>query len=390
MFVYTVEGKCYTMNDKHFECILNNYVENFDLINNPIHYEHYKWEVVQVFRDSFNINAADFHKMLLELQDKSRGLFDVKIHSPLEAMVNYSVHEPEVVRGLFRSLFAPDGGNLTKRQNKILTFIEESERLRNKYAPENPWYVQDQRSAMLFLFLNDPEDNYLFRYGAAKEFADCVEFRHDWRSGDEFRLDVYYRMCRELVKHIKSNRPLLEKNMERYTYKDIPAYADECYHLLACDIIHCGIPYDLYDGITYEKGSVKSRRSFIEKHTKALECYNELCSVEKMVRKLDDAKQFFSPLFTVGQPVHHKAFGDGVIKEVDNFSAIIFFKKKHIEKKFGILTAAAGGFITIDVPEYKEKAKAYKEVILKEGEIAQHLSFARKQMAPYAEYLDLE
>ena len=383
-----IERKGGTMNDKHFECILNNYVENFDLINNPIHYEHYKWEVVQAFHDMFDIDAEDFHAMLLALQENADSLFDNEIHSPFKAMVMYSEHEPEVVRSLFRSLFAPDGGNLVKRQNKILTFIDESERLRNRYAPENPWFVQDQRSAMLFLFLNSPDDNYLFRYGAAKDFADCVEFRHDWKSGEEFRLDVYYRMCRELVKHIKSNRALLEKNMERYGYKDVPAYADECYHLLACDIIYCGIPYDLFEGLNYEKASVKSRRAFIEKRDKALEFYNELRSVEKMVKKLDDAKKYFNPLFTVGRIVHHKAFGDGVIKEVDNSSAIIFFKKNHIEKKFGILTAAAGGFITIDVPEYKEKAKAYKEVILKEGEIAQHLSFARKQMAPYTEYLE--
>ena len=382
----TIPGR--KMNDRHFECILENYVKNFDLINNPIHYENYKWEVVQVFHDLFNINAADFPEMLLNLKEKSGGLFDNDLHKPFEALVYYAQKEPEVVRGLFKSLYAKDNGNLARRQQKILNFIEESERLRARYMPDNPWYVQDQRSAMLFLFLKNPEDNFMFRYSPAKDFADCVEFHHDWKSGDEFRLDVYYRMCREIVKHIKSCPALLQKNAERYHLKNIPAFEDKDYHLLAYDIIFCGKNYDLFEGIEYEPAQAKSRKVLTEKHQKALQIYAELLSVEKMVQKLNDAKDFFTPLFTVGRNVHHKAFGDGVIKEVDENSAIIFFQKKHVEKKFGILTSAAGGFITIDVPGYNEKAKTYKEVILKEGEIAQHLSYARRQMAPYTEFLD--
>ena len=376
------------MNDQHFEGIFENYIKNFDLINNPIHYENYKWEIVQVFRDLFDIDADDFPKMLLNLKDESNSLFDNELHKPFEALVCYAQKEPEVVRGLFKSLFANDNNNLEKRQKKILKFIEESERLRDRYTPDNPWYVQDQRSAMLFLFLNDPEHNFMFRYGPAKDFADCVEYHHDWKSGDEFRLDVYYRMCREIVKHIKSCPALLKKNAERYDLNDAPVFSDEDYHLLAYDMICCGTDYDLFEGIDYEPAQAKSRKAVLEKHEKAEEIYEELISVENMVEKLNDAKNFFTPLFTVGRNVHHKAFGDGVIKEVDDSSAIIFFQKKHLEKKFGILTSTASGFITIDVPGFKEKVKKYKEVILKEGEIAQHLSYARRQMAPYTEFLD--
>ena len=376
------------MNDQHFEGIFENYIKNFDLINNPIHYENYKWEIVQVFRDLFDIDADDFPKMLLNLKDESNSLFDNELHKPFEALVCYAQKEPEVVRGLFKSLFANDNNNLEKRQKKILKFIEESERLRDRYTPDNPWYVQDQRSAMLFLFLNDPEHNFMFRYGPAKDFADCVEYHHDWKSGDEFRLDVYYRMCREIVKHIKSCPALLKKNAERYDLNDAPVFSDEDYHLLAYDMICCGTDYDLFEGIDYEPAQAKSRKAVLEKHEKAEEIYEELISVENMVEKLNDAKNFFTPLFTVGRNVHHKAFGDGVIKEVDDSSAIIFFQKKHLEKKFGILTSTASGFITIDVPGFKEKVKKYKEVILKEGEFALHLSYARRQMAPYTEFLD--
>ena len=45
----------------------------------------------------------------------------------------------------------------------------------------------------------------MFKSTEAKAFADCYEFGEDIGSGQTFRLDVYYRMCRELVDEIKKH-----------------------------------------------------------------------------------------------------------------------------------------------------------------------------------------
>lgn len=357
-------------------------------MNNPIHYENHKWEIIEKFRGSFDMNARNFHKMLENVGRETGYLFDSSRYQPFAALTAFSKKEPEIVRKMFRSLFKADGGDLSVRQRKILAFVHDSERLRIKYMPENPWYVNDQRSAMAFLFFHDPKSNYMYKGAQAREFADCIEFRHDWHTGIDFKLDVYYRMCDALVKQIKMDRSLLGANEKRFSLSGESTYKDENYHLLAFDIIYCSTIYDLFEGISYVKANIKTRHLIHEKKKKAKELYAELLSVEATLKKLEDAKDYFDPLFTVGRKVRHKVFGEGTIRKIDGTSAIIFFPNKNTEKKFGILTSAAGGFITIDVPDYDEKAKQYKKVILREGEIAQRLSYARRRMAPYTKYLD--
>ena len=53
----------------------------------------------------------------------------------------------------------------------------------------------------------------MFKSTEARAFSDCYEFGEDIGSGQTFRLDVYYRMCRELVDEIK--------NSDIFKYRDL-------------------------------------------------------------------------------------------------------------------------------------------------------------------------
>ena len=53
-----------------------------------------------------------------------------------------------------------------------------------------------------------PDDNFMFKSTEARAFANGCEFGEDIGSGQTFRLDVYYRMCRELAEEIKKNEKL--------------------------------------------------------------------------------------------------------------------------------------------------------------------------------------
>lgn len=67
-----------------------------------------------------------------------------------------------------------------------------------------------------YLFLYDPDHNYIYKATHALAFADCVEFYDDWGWGDSVRLDVYYRMCDQLVKAAKADKDLMAADARRF------------------------------------------------------------------------------------------------------------------------------------------------------------------------------
>ena len=180
------------MNKDNLQQVFSNYISKFEVLNNPENDETFKWEVIQRFQDDFDIDAEDFAEMLQQILKGSANLIDVANQQPLAGLVSFAKEEPETVRAMFRALYEDDNGDLTVRQAKIRDFIEASQELLDKYSPGSWRYVNDQRSVKTYLFLNDPEHNYLYKYTQATEFADCVGFYEDWGSGT-------MRMCQVAV-----------------------------------------------------------------------------------------------------------------------------------------------------------------------------------------------
>ena len=151
--------------------------------------------------------------------------------------------DERAVRALFRELFVDDGGSLPMRQKKIDTFITASDALIAKtYAGRKDLrrFHNDLRTVMSYLFFNDPDSHYLYKYTQARVFAKCAGFKDDWGYGPYFKMDVYYRMCNELVEAIRSYPPLLEATQRRYQeapWKEHPLHQDTNYHILAFDLI---------------------------------------------------------------------------------------------------------------------------------------------------------
>ena len=93
---------------------------------------------------------------------------------------------------------------------------------------------------MSYLFFSNPDRHYLYKYNQARIFAQCVGFDDDWGYGSYFKMDVYYRMCDELVEAIRSYPPLLETTERRYQeapWNAGPLHEDTNYHILAFDLI---------------------------------------------------------------------------------------------------------------------------------------------------------
>lgn len=143
----------------------------------------------------------------LSRQWKNFNLINNGIVQPTSGIVFLCKQDKKTEREVqeeFRKLLAPDEGNIKVRQGRIHMFVDAINEKLQKAAPNKWKYNQDRRSVIMYLSFIAPDENFMFKSTEARAFADCYEFGEDIGSGQTFRLDVYYRMCRELVDEIKS------------------------------------------------------------------------------------------------------------------------------------------------------------------------------------------
>ena len=80
----------------------------------------------------------------------------------------------------------PNPPLITKKLEK---FFVTSNELLTEYAPGSFLYKQDSHSVSAYLFLYDPDHNYMYKAMQSKVMADCIEFGNDWGTGNNIKLD---------------------------------------------------------------------------------------------------------------------------------------------------------------------------------------------------------
>lgn len=374
------------MNRNQLRQLFANYIEKFEYINSPVNNETYKWAIVRQYQDTFNLEAPDLSNMLAEVCKISSNLVD-STTQPFYALYIYAREEPETVRSMFQELFTEDGGDLNVRQQRIQAFIARTEELKAKYAPGSWRYTNDQKSVMAYLFFHDPESNYLYKSTQAHEFADCAEFLDDWGSGSDFKLDVYYRMCDELVAAMREDTSLMATNASRYDEASEDLYDDPNLHLLAFDMIYSSQVYHLYDGISYShpnSAEKKLTRERMEKAAALKEAYDQALSDYE---KVEDIRDLLLKHLHPGDEVTHKTFGQGSVTAVDGQYITVQFPKQTEPKKFLLLPSLGGGFIKLGTEDdalVRENAK----LLQRDSSVARILKSAEEALAPYQQYLE--
>ena len=372
------------MNKQRLSLLLNNYIKNFSLIQKE-HRETYKWIAIEHFQRHFNIDAENFAEMLREATAKTENLID-STTQPLYGMIFYAEQEPETVRNMFKALYAEDNGDLGVRQKKIDKFINDSEILRDKYAKDSWRYQQNQRSVMSYLVFMFPEDNYMYKHSQAMEFADCVDFFSDWGNGSNFKLNIYYKMCDELVANIKENKELISKNKERYINSTQPLYKDECLHILAFDIIYCSQRYGLYNGIEYQHTSSADKKEKLKEIEKALIVQEQFEKAEEDYKNLLRVKDAILSQFKTLSSVEHKTFGKGVILSVsENGVASISFGD--ITKSFSLSIAIGVGSMKVGNEKLEKYIKDNFQIFKSESIIISMYQRLSKEMEKYIDLL---
>lgn len=197
------------MNTDTLHELINRYEYNFDLINSDEHDELFKWKAMKVWRDEWfkpdDAFASFAERFTAAKREFSLFMDNSRMH-PSTGVIKLWEKEPETVERLFNEvLFADTQGNASVVQDNMDRFLDEYEALRCKCFPRNWSYKQDRHSASVFLAMNDPDFNFVFKSSEAHTMAKYLDFGFTIGSGINFRLPNYYRLCEEIVSALKEH-----------------------------------------------------------------------------------------------------------------------------------------------------------------------------------------
>lgn len=389
------------MNEKNLHQIFENYINRFEEFNSEDRKkpsEYYKWEMPGPFKDYMNllINANNEDEAV-EYLDKIKKLTHDFIDSgktlPLAGLTKFVTDygEWKTIQEMFQELYANDG---LDSQEKIEVFLNKCRGLERKHGLGGT-YKSDYRSVTAYLFLYDPDNNYIYKPTHAQDFQDCIEFYDDFGEGDCVNLRTYYRMCNELVEEIRNYPRLRELDDIRLALirKDNKeCYKDKKLHILAYDIIYCCSSYNLFRGISFERLTPTERKVRWEKQQKAIEFLKKLKIAQEEKRKLDEAQEAMDKAFCIGKNISYKNFGknapiqNGTIVKRNNNIVVINFGGEN-NKTVVLPDAVVNGYIWPQDEKEAAQLAGSIEILKKESMIKTNLSTAEREFAPYSDYI---
>lgn len=305
------------MNTETLDALLDRYEANLDMLYDDENNELFKWRALKTFqREWFSAQHTDFLTRFNAATKDFSVLIDNSRMHPRNGVVKLYEKEPQQVEHLFLEvLFADDHGDLAVRQNHMDLFLNEMEKLREKYYPANWSFKQDRHSASTFLAMYAPTENYIYKFSEAETMAVNGEYGFDLGSGADFDLSRYYGMCDEIVERLKQHESLVNRHFKKLSEKCY--YVDHSLHLLAFDMMYCCRTYGFYKGLSHiaKKESIKlAKEAEVRKEAAAL--WRQ--KVDALVRQIEDLELSLpdvSDISLLHVEVTSKAYGTGTVIE---------------------------------------------------------------------------
>lgn len=385
------------MNGKNLHQIFRQYIDNFDYVNCTEHREYYKWQICEQFpalmQKALSVTPDNFVSALNDVRKCTCNIID-SYTQPMAGLVEMAKHNKgediEQVRQILKDLYTDDGGDLKVRAEIIANFISRCDELMNKHFPGSFRYKQNSHSVSSLLFLNDPDHHYMFKASHCQDFADCVEFYDSWGAGDSIKLDVFHRMCDELMDAIKGCPELLEIDASRFDGRlklvGGPLHPDKEKHILAFDIIYCCSTYSLYSKVSYTKRNSKEKELYGAMRIKAEKLLHEYEEVVAENEKLQEALNYVSKAFVVGDTVNHAKFGKGTVKSIDGIYMVADYPEKEVRGSIPVMIA--NGLLKSGREEFAAQTEVYRNILKKYDSIPKRLDYAAKVLEPYTQYLE--
>lgn len=325
------------MNKENLHELINRYEDNIDMIYDEEHDELFKWKAMKVWRDEWFKPDTAFSSFADRFNAAKRefSLFidNSRMH-PSTGVIKLWEKEPETVEKLFYEiLFVDDCGEVSIVEDNMERFLDEYEKLRCKYFPGNWSYKQDRHSASVFLAMNNPDFNFVYKASEAQTMAKYIDFGFSIGSGMTFNLKNYYRLCEDIIDALKEHESLLETHFNWLTTEH---YNDKSLHLLAFDLMYCCRTYNFYRGLNLPTKRKKTRRSgpltpeeIAQREAERLARIDEL---EQQIAELEKSCDEYSDISLIGVQVTAKPYGIGTVIEQEINQIKVRFDK--VEKSY--------------------------------------------------------
>lgn len=326
------------MDSENLHALISRYESDMDLLYGPQHGELFKWRAIQCWQAAWTRPESDFANFAERFSAARQG-FSIFIDNsrmhPSNGVVKLWEREPERVERLFSdALFAPDGGDLRKRQANMDAFVDGFEALRRQYYPGSWSYKQDRHSASVFLAVNAPAENYVFKFNEASMMARYTGFERPIGAGKLFRLDHYYELCDRIVEALREHESLLEKH---FNWLDENCFVDRSLHMLAFDLMYCCRTYGYYQGLIPPKRTGKSSKApqaatGEEQERRERERQEEARRIEQQILECEQRCDGCEEISLLGVEVTSERYGRGIVVDQNVNSVKIRFAEA--EKTF--------------------------------------------------------
>lgn len=301
------------MDRENYNAIITRYLDKFEATNRKPNEEYFKWNTVACFQKHWDIDAADFGRMFNDAVKEFSVIIDTNYAAPVGGLKTLLKQKGEdvVIRKAFKELFQDDRGDLDQRQRRAETFVETVNARIDAYWPGSHLYRQSLRSAVLFLALRYPKENYILFWSRAANWATYVEFADDFGAGAGFSLKKFYKMCDELRNEIELSDQLKKCNEERMRAAGVNV--DDDYHTMVYDLIYCATCYHLYADIPNYGANVGDRIQRSKERAELEKQREKTADLEAQVKAAETRQKL--PPDLVGCTVEHKKYGRGTITE---------------------------------------------------------------------------
>ncbi|MBO5520553.1 MAG: hypothetical protein J5973_02645 [Eubacterium sp.] len=339
--------------------LFDSYTEKFEAFNNAEHRETYKWAAVSHFQKYWDVDAEQFGEMFKVAFEDSGNQIDVPSFQPIAGVLylcRQNAETMEEVREAFRRLLESDGSDLQARQKRVEEFVSEMNAILQRIAADKWKYHQDTGSALLYLTLADPDNNYMYRESECKAFAEYLGVKNEIFQKDMLNLPAYYHLCDNVAAELLQQSDLLQivdealeaeaDSMDDSSITEV----DGDRHILVYDLIYCARNYQLYEEELFAAGNGKRTDSGDEEYDQEEKKIRD--QILRLGAEFDNAKKQREGLEfpqLEGTAITHLRYGAGTITAQEDKYLTVTFDRVGV-KKFVMPEALTKGFLK-GVPE---------------------------------------
>lgn len=358
------------MNNDRVKVLVNIYLDKYDEMKESGHLFD-RWIAVSTVQKNWDLQAEDFGEMFRAAMADAGSILDSETAKPLEG-IQYLCDNghAEDVRKAFSDLLDGDGGDISQRQQDVLTFVQTINDMLYKEVPLEWNLRQKIRSGIRYLGIIAPGDNYIFKASFAAAFAGYCEVDEEIGYDKTLKLANYYEMMNDVTAYIGTREDLLAKVNEGLAQEgaqigdsDLDS-VDARHHILAYDLVSKAYRYDFYSEKSANRKSkistvaqrrierFRNRAELLDEREKTVDQYDKISAMEAAA-KIPDAN---------GREVVHRAYGKGKITEQDGKYLTVEFESG-AKKKFALPGAIVKGYLDLGSNDLLDACNAMEEVI---------------------------